>query len=281
MDEKLIESIKCVADLVLNATVEHDIEEHGSIKNASAILESIEAISRVGKELIISQGSTDFQEIIKSVDTLSYCIYKKYKDYSQIPIGEFSILKKLNRSYNENIHSDFIASLLNENLGEELLKRILLAAGWTDIAEKGVEKIKSVQRECSLESLNYKLKKGKMGARRIDIFVLFDNVAFILENKIWTHESANQTTDYYEAVKNRDHTEEVIGILLSPYRDIPLSREFRPLTYFELFDVLKELSSQYDNKLLNLYRDELKETILRPVIINSKNSKKYFNKRSI
>ena len=97
------------------------------------------------------------------------------------------------------------------------------------------------RREVRLDSLNCRLGGTAIGARRIDILVHTDEHIFIIENKVHSAESAEQTQDYFRAISDglgKNH--QIVYLLLSPDGRSAQCRHFSPISYIDLFGLILE-----------------------------------------
>ena len=77
--------------------------------------------------------------------------------------------------------------------------------------------------------------------RRIDILIETQQRWIGIENKIWSGEQKNQTSDYKESMKELSSDEECIGIYLHPEQNKSESNYFKNITYTELYDELSKI----------------------------------------
>ena len=78
--------------------------------------------------------------------------------------------------------------------------------------------------------------------RRIDILIESQDFLIGIENKIWSGEQENQTSDYKESMKELSSDKECIGIYLHPEQNKSESKYFRNVTYTELYDALSKIN---------------------------------------
>lgn len=83
--------------------------------------------------------------------------------------------------------------------------------------------------------------------RRIDILIFTDKYLIGIENKIWSGEQENQTSDYkacMETIKAKTKgIEDCIGIFLHPEQNSTNSDHFDNVTYTQLYNQLKKIKS--------------------------------------
>ena len=98
--------------------------------------------------------------------------------------------------------------------------------------------------------------------RRIDIFIKYDGLWVVIENKLESYENNEQTTDYYKYVESVKGNNQVIYIYLKPNynNSLPLSNAFNVVTYDKFIDKLKEIS-EFDFNDKDRYK-YLKEFII-------------------
>jgi len=80
--------------------------------------------------------------------------------------------------------------------------------------------------------------------QRMDIFIKYNGLWIIIENKIESHENGFQTLDYYNYIESIKGDNEIVYIYLKPNynNSIPKSSGFKLLTYGNLIKKLKEIS---------------------------------------
>ena len=78
-------------------------------------------------------------------------------------------------------------------------------------------------------------------SRRIDILIFTRNFLVGIENKIWSGEQENQTSDYQDSMKKISSNKECIGIYLHPEQNRAESNNFKNVTYTELYDELSRI----------------------------------------
>lgn len=149
----------------------------------------------------------------------------------------FSFLEALDKTADENFHSDYLAALLNSKLmgpfSHEFLRLFMLSAGAIgQVVDQ--DKAIYVAREKRLDQIDDSLENTEKGARRIDLYIRHLDFILIVENKLYTTESDNQTTDYYSVSVAANPKNKVFGLLLSPDGQQPLEKSFKSLSYRDL-----------------------------------------------
>lgn len=157
-------------------------------------------------------------------------------------LDRFNIFEAVGLVRQEIRHSAFLAFLLNpresHGLGDSFAKRLLQGAIMSapDISAP-VTPI-----ELSLWDL------GQMEVRlewqHIDIFLLDERnrLAVIIENKIDTSEHFDQLQRYYETVNQQYPGYRIIGLYLTPAGDEPSHKNYLPLGYGLVCEVLDSLA---------------------------------------
>ncbi|MBU6154144.1 MAG: PD-(D/E)XK nuclease family protein [Bdellovibrionales bacterium] len=202
---------------------------------------------------------------------------------------QLSIFESIHRPFDENLHSDCIARILDPLVTGTFAKLFLSAiARETEIPDtlNSMVPIHS-RREIRLDRVDPKLLQSEIGDRRIDILLETSTFVLIFENKVHSSESVNQTKDYYEAVYNAYSTDSaghknVYGILLSPDGSIPDSGNFRVLTYWQLYQILHQTCKDHSDGLksdfLEFYINELYSIFIKPRLIAIDEINKYWEK---
>ncbi len=181
-----------------------------------------------------------------------------------------SVLQTIGIDRSENLHSDFISALLDPLIGGEnaswLLQKIL-----DRILENAprVPEMYRVSRERTLGSLGL-LESSGISERRIDLLIESADFIVIIENKVDSRESVDQTSDYYKAVRsclNPSDDRVMISILLSPSGMQANCEKYISVRYDLIFEILDELELA-DNSayfgLVQFYRNELYHSLIRP-----------------
>jgi hypothetical protein len=273
----LVDAIQSVSEIV------RKISEPAALtfqRRKQAIRKSIDTVSSAVVDYAPAQTSENNSNVLKSIRAVSLPI----SDYLEalVPTKAIhsdpspSILKAVRRQYDENLHSDFMAALLRPSVSPTVARRFFEAlwsrATGTEAQSQTTCGFQTAGREVRLDQLNQRLEGTEKGWRRIDILVETADRTLIIENKVYSSESENQTKDYYSAVKTCRPSHMVRGLLLSPFGTIPDSNDFSPLTYFELYTILTEIlesaqtPGEDDAQLLKFYLQELGETIVKPMI---------------
>jgi hypothetical protein len=160
----------------------------------------------------------------------------------------------LNRLGNENLHSDMLKALLDGRtspvLGPLLLRHFLdrviqrcsdLSTNHLDSMQRLVKELSSghpplitVEREVS-----FKMDDGSTkDSRRIDIVIQTANTVIAIENKVYSSESTDQTSDsqwYLEQLTRQSKSLDSIGILLSPPGHGPKCPHWARASYKDLW----------------------------------------------
>jgi hypothetical protein len=183
--------------------------------------------------------------LLSSMRTLSLSVARGHPPTLAVS-QEPSLTYMLRRVHDENMHSDFLAALLStDRVGEfanHVLGRLIEhaegegAAGATEVLGW-----QTAHREIRLDELDVSLTGGEIGARRIDVLVHAGDCVVVIENKTFTGESENQTTDYAQTVQERyGGRKRIYMILLSPSGMRAQSKAFVPLSYGQLYQLLAD-----------------------------------------
>lgn len=290
--DELSESIREVSDSVRLSRSKEGTEapKQRQIRENNIRSSVLEVGYSVFKEDVAECGGVKIEEIEASASSIS-------------------ILDSLRKEADENLHSDFIAALLTPStvgtlahyFAEKLLEIAAMAEQRTeDVNSTGAATVRSrmekgearqiAKREVRLGDIDPNSQNRDLADRRIDILLLTDKHVLIIENKINTGESDNQTTDYYRAVKGHyeNGNKKICGILLSPCGTAAQEQRFAPMTYFQLFQALHQAHQKAQTtsakspadlrgmELCQFYLHELAKTIIQPELRRINNSRKYF-----
>jgi len=202
------------------------------------------AANRPGAE--IATPAASMAAIIDSVfDTSAYVVRnQEVVDTAGID-PKHSLLALLGRLHDENLHSDFVAALLDQRVSGDLATRFFVALFNRGHPKKEIRpqdvRFVSASRELRLDAIDVALTGEEKGARRIDVLAKSNAGTLVIENKIWTGESEGQTTDYFDTVGNRFASLPVSFILLSPTGMPAVCPHFSAVSYVELFTILRAL----------------------------------------
>lgn len=194
-----------------------------------------------------------------------------------------SVLGNICRAHDENLHSDFIAALLNPSIfGDfsiELIKS-LVRHSYPEFEEASIDYV-NVYREVRLDKVDQSLVGGEKGARRIDIVVEFDRNVLVIENKVDSGESKEQTDDYFNAVQSGyNKSKNLFFYLLSPSGLPGHHSMFKGLSYFNLVESLIECKPHIKKRsesveTFNFYFSELMKTVVNEYFRFVDRSKSY------
>lgn len=157
-------------------------------------------------------------------------------EYSNLPRGELrrtTFLDIIDKSYDENFISDYLAFILNPNKNGIGTKPLLLVLSehleTSDYSFKNI----SIKREYTISN------------RRLDIIIdnPDENLLIVIENKINSQESFNQTKEYAKYINKAFPERNSILLFLAPYSSNKLSSdEFKSMTYTDLYEKLNQIS---------------------------------------
>ncbi len=177
---------------------------------------------------------TNLEILIKKIELIEFK-YRKLKEIESNS-SRFNIFSILRDSSDEvNLHSKFIYELLNP-LGSHGMRDSFLNL-FLEIV--GLEKYRVE---------NFKVYREK---HNIDILLLSQSKAIIIENKIYTSEHSDQLKRYFETIKERGYRDENIEII-----------------YLTLFGTKPE---SLKSRVINIsYRDEIREWIDKSISVVAK-----------
>lgn len=143
--------------------------------------------------------------------------------------GVHTIPEVFGIQYKEVYITKWLAYLLKQKqFGWKILNALLIISG-----------SKAVEKDCVYNVYTeYVFENG----RRIDILIESQDFLIGIENKIWSGEQENQTSDYKESMKELSSDKECIGIYLHPEQNKSESKYFRNVTYTELYDALSKIN---------------------------------------
>lgn len=258
----------------------------GYTGNEFESLDQLESINLVSKYFckyngeLVGKQNVVLSQIINSICVMGSKVLKQTFNLDNIPDvkEQTSILSLIKKHNNENLHSDFIAALLDPAIMGQFANKffIRLVACQSNLKNNEVKtNTQKAYREVRLDSISSEINDPNLGAKRIDILVETESHVLIIENKVYTFESENQTKDYYrwtksgyeEKDKRKGITTEVVPFFLSPSGMPASSSRFINISYFDLYEFIIELdkyciSTGASRELLEFYKKELENTIL-------------------
>jgi hypothetical protein len=274
-----LNSILLISDMVTSKKVFKIVSEEviGSV-NSKELIDSLTQVSGAvrGYTPIVSTSTKvkdESKQLISSIRFMSGKIVSDKKNVFFKNSNNISLLNFLQKQTSENFHSDFIVALLDSKKSGDFalhfFKAILTFCGVK--SDLGFAMPVSSQKEVYLHDLDQSLKGKEKGYRRIDIFANAGDFLLIIENKIKSHESENQTQDYHDACISFNQMllkkKEIVEVLLSPHGDSPGCNSYISMTYLDLFEILSSLSNDLNPKgefvFLDLYLNSLYEQYYR------------------
>lgn len=239
-----------------------------SDNTASHLVLQIEEMSRLVLDARLSTvGLTSAlknnlsEKIIKSIDCVANSIPRL--EGGMLPVRRQSILRACRRHTDENLHSAILSSLLDMDITGKF-SSIFLSEIVKEIFGEAPDMHPPYQfsnTEIQLDSLGY--DEG-IGLRRLDILVLRPKEVLVIENKVWSSESDNQTSDYSEAIKRVYPDRRPYCILLSPFGSDGACRDFKGLSYKQLLFCLArsiKLTPDMVSKIPEFYLNELTDIV--------------------
>jgi hypothetical protein len=275
MKEQLIQGINKVT-LAWETYIKNQSNRVDRLPTANILLEIRRVADLVSK--FEKKTLSNDREICKAIGDISYKMLLQFPKLN-IPatVKEISIFKAINRGDNENLHSDFIASLLNPRItgifAKELFFELINYAKSTKASWQGEWKYQTVQREINLSVSEH--------GKRLDILVKSNDRVLAIENKVYSLESENQTLDYFDLL-NKKYGKSLVCLFLSPTGMSARCQAFRPISYLKLFEFLIDIRKKIQveipvqgEELYAFYLQELAETIIRPTIKANKKTENF------
>lgn len=269
--ETILDSIAAVeAALERRAFV---VEETGEQDSADALLDSIRLVSAaLPPPPETSETASDPGRLVETVLKMSHEVLRALP-LPDVELGDvdLAILPLIGRRFDENLHSDFLAGLLEPavvgNLAQAVFARLFRAGRPEGAPSHDEIGHLVVRRERRLDRLDGRLAGCKRGARRLDVVARGRSHVLVIENKVWTGESVDQTKDYAEVVTRAYPEHQPCLLLLSPHGRHGADRRFRGLSYARLHSILVECrpdagSHPHARTLLDTYIREVAAAFL-------------------
>lgn len=294
----LINSITQVSHARANA--QHINAESADTVDEVSIVNAINNISKLSKEFEKHREAKvkeKSDEIIKTFIKLHPLIGKlviphKYRDDIRLN-KNISILSVLGRENNENLFSDFLATLFKQSVmgdfANQFFRSMLADYPGIGVDHGQLSSIK-VSRERRLDSINESLKGEEIGKHRIDLLIETKGYFLLIENKILADESESQTETYHRKVsevwEKEDDPKRSKGAyyLLSPSGVDSSCKKFESITYMEICKKMveckgKSKSEPGADEFFNICINEFSQCILKPILKGIENADKYFEER--
>jgi len=146
----------------------------------------------------------------------------------------------IGREFDENLHSDYISALLCTrtvgDLAHAFLARLVEETGGPQPSRQALQ---LSYREVRLDEVDPSLVGTSVGARRLDVLVKTPELVLVIEDKIWSGESEQQTEDYARVVRGAFEPQRRAHLVLLSPRGIRASDPaFKALSYPDLHRAL-------------------------------------------
>ncbi|TKJ25592.1 MAG: hypothetical protein CEE42_07060 [Promethearchaeota archaeon Loki_b31] len=184
---------------------------------------------------------------------------QEFLELNEVLQENFNIFQLLDIETKEvhysKVLSKFLDPLGNHGLGDQFLKLLLKTlirdpsrhTKFNDLA------IEYIDIDCSsMDDVFVNVEQTILSKRRIDIFIQInferETWIIVIENKLFAKESPDQTTDYARelAKKYPEHKYKKICIYLTPNGDHPVSNEFIPCSWEEIYQIITTLLKSPD-----------------------------------
>ncbi len=269
-----IEIISSAASLV-DASVNVRSNQPADQSTTEGVIAAIEEVTAaVAAQRLAPKDQQMDADVVRAIHEVSYQWVSRATPLDLTDVDRsLAVLSCLGQSHNENLHSDYIAALLNPAVSGHLATRLFL-----DLFALGVDGVElspddvrdqRTYRERHLYDIDLSTSLSGSGARRIDILTETERAVLVIENKIYASESESQTEDYVAAVTNRYERRELSFIFLSPTGMRAQAPEFREVSYLDLFAVLNRVRdagpwTDVGTRLLETYLSEVAVTFCKP-----------------
>ena len=188
-----------------------------AIKNLSEQLEKMEA----EEEKDLENFADNLKEVGKEIDKAAI----EHRHELKLTKERFNVYDCLPRRHHEDLHSNFLAYLLNPNASHDCGDLFLRL--FVDRCVKG----KGNFEKTSFELKDIKVKREKhIKEGRIDIYIETKNHIIAIENKIWASDRDKQLKDYHDHLQNNskeNFKENFILFYLTPDGRMPVTRAKR------------------------------------------------------
>lgn len=177
------------------------------------------------------------------------------------------LLRLIDRHFSENLHSDFLASLLRTSsvggLAQRLFAELHALGSKSEHPEVNLDDCVFCTRELRLDQLDPSMGESDLEARRIDLLASQGDRYILIESKVWTGESESQTVDYANALEHALGERQSTYLMLSPTGQRAADPRFHSLSFIKLAEVLARVDDDSAG-VLTQYRAELEEIFVAP-----------------
>lgn len=187
--------------------------------------------------MLVSQALDGVKEELSFLAERIEVIEEKAKLFIDRKSTRETIPALFRRAYDENFLSDYLAYILDparNGIGGEPLQA-LLSLAFDDSFDLDLEEI-TILREYTFEDQN----DGRIDLL-IKLGVQSENGVIGIENKIYATEQGNQTLSYAQGFKKDFKGCAHYLIFLTPDGRLPLSKEFKVVSYVQLCQALREI----------------------------------------
>jgi hypothetical protein len=174
---------------------------------------------------------------MKNEVSLLDLIEARYKELDEKNLPRLTIPALFRRSYDENFISDYLAYILDPDrngVGIQPLQA-LLSLAYEDALEIDLMPL----------TINREYTFGDPDFGRMDLLIRLgedcERGVIGIENKIFSSESENQTIAYERGFKKDFKGSDHYLIFLTPDGHLPVSKEFKPVSYADLVRSLREI----------------------------------------
>ena len=254
-----------------------------------------------------SQDIQDFYHRLESYSQMSRCVnFKKPIIHPELPTSLFEKVEKsaknalnntklkkpyfdlftlLNRSYDENLYSDFISLYLNSkrygDFSKNFIKSLFSYCG-LEPEELDVSYITS-RREVYLGEFDGRTSDDS--GMRIDILITTPSHNIIIETKTKTFEHGSQTVKYFKTLEKYHNKirskKKLVGVMLSIEGQKADHSDYKILTFYNLLLALdsavgktKEIPLLHKNEI-SVFYSELYQRLIKPENLAFNRSKNY------
>jgi len=141
----------------------------------------------------IIQPTQGHQHLLSAIKNCSLQVVQNANEISPPSVTGPSIFRSLRRAFDENLHSDCLASLLDPTVSGKVAEALftsLASHAGANVAEHSLRPIFS-RREMRLDKIDVNHIDSEIGDRRIDLLIESKTLVLIIENKVLSTESIN------------------------------------------------------------------------------------------
>ncbi len=207
-----------------------------------------DALARLNQEYILLKDEDPMPEphSVETIENYEADLFEIKLSWDKFRMEESqykSIPAIFNRSYDENVMSDYLAYIIDPNENGIGIQPLLSLVSNAKGTESAIDLIKRSHRKDIIVHREYCFTDNS----RIDILININKQLILgIENKVNAFERSNQTIDYSNAVSEEFPNYESVLFFLTLDKKKASSDNFNAVSYEDLYNRFSELSNQLE-----------------------------------